>query len=208
MDDEAIYDARLELIDYCIDSLWDVPEEAFLERLLDGGVELPGDDVNDHLDAGFDDLRTFIDENAGRTPADVRKELSTTYTEVFIGPRPPVLPHESYYRDDTEFIGEGLADVEASYSGAGWKPPEEYPEENDHVAVELAFLRNLVTRQRRGEHEAVGFERVFLEEHLLEWYEDFVADVLDTTEEPFYRASARVFGGLVEFEDDLSVQMQ
>lgn len=207
MDDEAIYDARIELIDYCIDALWDAPEREFLTNLLEGDLELPGESVNDDLDTGFDYLREFIAANEDRDVADVREDLAQEYTSVFVGPRPPVLAHETYYRDDTDFIGEGLAEVEASYAGAGWKPPEEYPEENDHIAVELAFLRNLVTRQRRGEVEAFGYERVFLDEHLLQWTDEFVEDVEANTDEPFYLAAAHVFAGLVEFEDELAAQM-
>ncbi|MFC7166196.1 TorD/DmsD family molecular chaperone [Halospeciosus flavus] len=207
MDDEAIYDARTELIDYCIDVFWDAPEEEFLTNLLEGDLETPGESVNDELDTGFDYLREFVAENEGRDVSEVRDELAQEYTRVFVGPRPPVLAHETYYRDDTEFIGEGLADVEASYSGAGWKPPEDYPEENDHVAVELAFLRNLVGRQRAGQVEAFGFERVFLDEHVLQWYEPFVDDVEENTDEPLYLSAAHVFAGLVEFEDELAAQM-
>jgi TorA maturation chaperone TorD len=137
----------------------------------------------------------------------VQEELATEYTRVFVGPRPPVLAHETYYREDRDFLGEGLAEVQASYSAAGWSPPEEYPEEDDHVAVELAFLRYLVARQRSGDEETFGFERVFLDEHLLHWVDAFAEDVLDETDEPLYRAGASIVAGLAEFEDELVAQM-
>lgn len=207
MDDVAVYEARLELIDFVVETFWDVPDATFVETLLSGEIRLPEAEVNPALDEGFETLRTFLAENEGRPVADVRDELESEYTRVFVGPRPPVLAHETYYRDDTEFIGEGLAKVEASYSAAGWKPPESYGEENDFVAVELAFLRHLVDRQRTGADEAFGYERVFLDEHLLTWVEAFVDDVLDETEEPLFRAGALVLRGLVEFEDELVAQM-
>jgi TorA maturation chaperone TorD len=203
MNEDAIYAARIELIDFCIECLHDTPDEAFVERLLSGGYELPADSVNDRLDRGFDHLEAFVEANRDRDSAEVTEELAVEYTRVFVGPRPPVLAHETYYREDTEFIGEGLAEVTASYAAAGWNAPADYGEEDDFVAVELAFLRNLVGRQRAGKEETFGFERVFLDEHLLQWVDEFVADVEDETDEPFYLAAANVLAGLVELEDEL-----
>lgn len=207
MDETQLYDARLEILDYAIDTFWDAPREPFVENLLDGEIRVPGDEVNPALDEGFSELEVFVEANEGRSVDAVQDELETEFTRVFVGPRPPVLAHETYYRDDKDFLGEGLAEVQASYAAAGWNPPEAYPEEDDHVAVELAFLRYLVDRQRQGDEETFGFERVFLDEHLLHWVEAFTEDVLDTTDEPFYRAGAKVVEGFAEFEDELVAQM-
>lgn len=207
MDDNAVYEARLELVDFVIEVFHDTPDEAFIERLLTGETETPGEAVNDHLDEGFAELRTFIEENEGRDPGEVETELAKEYTNVMVGPRPDVLPHETFYRDDTEFIGEGLADVEASYGAAGWNPPEEYGEENDHVAVEFAFLRYLIERQRAGAEETVGFERVFLDEHLLTWIEEFTDHLGETTDSALFRAAAHIAAGTVAFEDEIIAQL-
>jgi TorA maturation chaperone TorD len=207
MDDNAVYEARIELVDFVIEVFHDTPDEAFVESLLTGEVETPGEAVNDHLDAGFEELRRFVEENEGRDPAEVENELAKEYTRQMVGPRPDVLPHETYYRDDTEFIGEGLADVEASYGAAGWSPPEEYGEENDHVAVEFAFLRYLIEAQRAGAEETVGFERVFLDEHLLTWIESFADHLLEETDDPLFRAAAQVAAGTAAFEDEIVAQL-
>lgn len=207
MDERQLYDARIELLDFAIDAFWDTPREQFVANLLSGQLRVPTDEVNPALDDGFAKLERFVEANEGRDPADVRDELTTEYTRVFVGPRPPVLAHETYYREDKDFLGEGLAEVQASYSAAGWSPPDEYPEEDDHVAVELAFLRYLVSRQREGDDETFGFERVFLDEHLLGWVDAFGEDVLDETDEPLYRAGARIVQGLAEFEDELVAQV-
>jgi len=207
-DDEAIYDARLELIDFVIQLFHDVPEAPFVADLLGDDVMVPREEsINDHLDAGFEALARFRADNADADPAALAESLTVAYTETFVGPRPPVLPHETHYREDTEFIGEGLAQVEASYGAAGWAPPEDYGEENDHVAVEFAFLRHLVARQRAGEEETVGFERVFLDEHLSTWIEAFAADVREECDEPLYRAGALIAAGVADFEDELVAQM-
>jgi len=207
MNDVAVYEARLELIDFLVEVFHDTPTEAFLDRLLGGAIQTPEGTVNEALADGFDELDAFVRTHRDRPVEEVREALASEYTRVFVGPRPPVLAHETYYREDTEFIGEGLANVEASYGAAGWSPPEEYGEENDFVAVELAFLRYLVDLQRRGHEEAFGYERVFLDEHLDHWVSAFVADLLDTTDVGLYRAGGLVFEGLVEFEDEIVAQM-
>lgn len=207
MDDSAVYEARLELVDFVIEVFHDTPDEAFIERLLTDETETPGEAVNDHLDKGFDELRNFIEKNQDRDPGDVETELAKEYTNIMVGPRPDVLPHETFYLEETEFIGEGLADVEASYGAAGWSPPEEYGEENDHIAVEFAFLRHLIERQRAGAEETVGFERVFLDEHLLRWVEEFTDHLPEKTDGPLFLAAAHIAAGTVAFEDEIIAQL-
>lgn len=207
MDDETVYAARLELADFLIEVFWDAPSEAFVSNLLDGDIEVPADEVNEMLDEGFALLESFVEANRGRPVDEVTEELVVEYTRVFVGPRPPVLAHETYYRDDTEFVGEGLAAVEASYGAAGWTPPEDYGEESDFVAVELAFLRDLIHRQRHGADETFGYERVFLDEHLLRWVDAMHADLSEETDVDLYRAAGAIFKGFVAFEDELVAQM-
>lgn len=207
VDEAAVHEARIEVVDFLVEVFWDVPELAFVERLLSEEVVLPTDPVNDGMDEGFGMLRAWRSENAGREPGAVHDELEAEYTTLFVGPRPPVLPHETYYREDTDFIGQGLAEVEASYAAAGWTPPEAYPEENDFVAVELAFLRHLVDAQSSGREEAFGYERVFLDEHLSRWVPAFVEDLRDEADPGLFVAAGLTLGGLVEFEDELLAQV-
>ncbi|MFC4541580.1 molecular chaperone [Halosolutus amylolyticus] len=207
VDQEALYDARLELVTFLIDAFADVPSESFVETLLSGEVRLPNESVSADLDRGFDELRAFVEANADRNPGAVRDELEREFTRLFVGPRPQIMAHETYYREDTDFRGSGLAQVEASYGAAGWSPPEEYPEENDYVAVELAFLRYLIRQQRQGHEETFGYQRVFHEEHLSAWIDDLAADVREETDERFYVAVAAILQGYVAFEEDIAMQM-
>ncbi|WP_247001146.1 TorD/DmsD family molecular chaperone [Halosolutus gelatinilyticus] len=207
VDQEALYDARLELVNFLIDALADVPTAEFVEALLDGAVRFPDESVDDRLDRGFERLAAFIEENEDRDPAAVQDELEREFTRLFVGPRPRIMAHETYYREDTDFRGSGLARIEASYGAAGWSPPEAYPEENDYVAVELAFLRYLIERQRDGYEETFGYQRVFHEEHLSEWIDEFAADVRETADVRFYEGVADVLEGVVAFEEEIAMQM-
>lgn len=207
MDDAAIYDARVELIDFLIEVFWDTPTESFVADLVDGEIALPEDSITPEMDEGFAMLESWLADNRGRDPEQVQSELEREYTRLFVGPRPPVLPHESYYREDADFLSDGVASVEETYGAVGWSSPEEYPEEADFVAVELAFLRHLVDRQRNGAEEAFGYERVFLDEHLLTWVDPFLDDLREEADPGIFLAAGLVFRGLVAFEDELVAQM-
>jgi|AntRauTorcE11898_2_1112593.scaffolds.fasta_scaffold22440_3 TorA maturation chaperone TorD len=207
MDDAAIYDARVELIDFLIEVFWDTPTESFVADLVDGEIALPEDSITPEMDEGFAMLESWLADNRGRDPGQVQSELEREYTRLFVGPRPPVLPHESYYREDADFLSDGVASVEETYGAVGWSSPEEYPEEDDFVAVELAFLRHLVDRQRNGAEEAFGYERVFLDEHLLTWVDPFLDDLREEADPGLFLAAGLVFRGLVAFEDELVAQM-
>ncbi|SFB73573.1 Nitrate reductase delta subunit [Halobiforma haloterrestris] len=207
VDQEALYEARLELVNFLIDAFADVPSREFVETLLDDEIAVPDGSVGEPLDRGFERLEAFVADNEGRDVEAVRDDLEREFTRLFVGPRPPILPHETYYREDTDFRGAGLAEVEASYGAAGWSPPEDYPEENDYVAVELAFLRNLVRRQGEGYEETFGYQRVFHQEHLSEWIDDLADDVRERTDEPFYAAVADVLEGYVAFEEEIATGM-
>ena len=208
MDEHALYESRLELVDFLVEVLYDVPDEEFVERLLSGDVRTPDGEVNEPLDRGFDAFGTFVDEHQEYDVSEVQDALEREYTRLFVGPRPPVLAHETYYREDADYLGEGVAEVEASYGAAGWAPPEEYPEESDFVVVELAFLRHLIDEQRRGAEEAVGFERVFLDEHALLWADAFTDDLRERTDSRFYVAVADIYAGTLQFEDELVAQLR
>jgi TorA maturation chaperone TorD len=203
MDEQALYEARLELVDFLVEALHDVPDESFVERLLSGDVRTPDGEVNEPLDRGFDALRTFVEEHQAYDVSEVQDALEREYTRLLVGPRPPVIAHETYYRGDADYLGEGVAEVEASYGAAGWAPPDEYPEENDFVVIELAFLRHLIDQQRQGAEEAVGFERVFLDEHALTWVDAFTDDLREQTNSRFYVAVADIYAGTLQFEDEL-----
>ncbi|MFW5934911.1 MAG: molecular chaperone TorD family protein, partial [Halolamina sp.] len=102
LDQAALYETRLELSAFLVDAFADYPPEALLDRLLTGEFRLPEDGVSAELDAGFAALRTFVADNEGRDIDAVRDDLEREYTRVFVGPRPPVLPHETHYREDTD----------------------------------------------------------------------------------------------------------
>jgi TorA maturation chaperone TorD len=71
----------------------------------------------------------------------------------------------------------------------------------------MAFLRYLIERQREGDEETVGYERVFIEQHLSEWVVDFTDEMREEADEGLFLAAALICEGLVRFEDEIVAQI-
>lgn len=131
------------------------------------------------------------------------EQLAVVFNRVFFGMGPrtaqKAFPYESVYTSS-----EGLMMQEA-YSKAVSAYREErlaknpaFPEPEDHLAVECAFMQNLCERavaalERGDEQEAERLfaeQRAFLGNHLLTWIDRFAADARESAESGFYKELA------------------
>jgi TorA maturation chaperone TorD len=101
-----------------------------------------------------------------------------------------------------------LADVAGFYRAFGVEPTPG-TERPDHVSVELEFMQLLAAKEAvaladegDGEHAALCRDaaRAFLRDHLGRWAGGFAAALEAGSEEPFYRAAARLLAGFVAAE--------
>lgn len=188
-EDTSTADATLaQLYDLLSAVLADPPAPETVSALADGPLPDPSIAPNDRLQAGLQKLDAWGDSVTD--PEAEATRLASEFTTLFVGPRPKLQAHESYYEED--FLGEPLAAVTESYRELGIEPAPDLKEEADHAAVELAALRELTTEGRAE-------KRVFLETHG-HWFEDLAEDVIEATDEPFYEAVADVFAGLIAFD--------
>jgi len=166
--------------------LADPPDSSAVAELVDGGLV---DDADPPDPAGERALGALADwAETVEDPELEAERLAREHTRLFVGPRPALQLHESYYAED--YLGEPLAAVKGSYGALGIAPGEELREEADHAAVELAALAVLF---ERGDREDVRF---FLAEHGW-WFETLAADVREAASGPFYTAVADALGALV-----------
>lgn len=163
----------------------DPPDEAAIERLT--ADRFPAEASPQALENGFRLLRQWQSEVSD--PADAATELKRVHTKLFIGPRPKMQVHESWYADD--YLGEPLAAVKSSYRDLDIHPTSELREEADHAAVELAALEILA---RDGSDE---YRRAFLSAHGW-WIPDLAADIQELADHTFYEAIGWLVEGLLE----------
>ncbi|AXR77795.1 TorD/DmsD family molecular chaperone [Natrarchaeobaculum sulfurireducens] len=190
---EAERETIAGLYEFAADVFADPPSPEAVEQLIALGAA--DDDLapTDRLRRGFAGLerwRREVDD-----PEAAAAVLERSHTQLFVGPRPKLQAHESYYAGD--FLGEPLARVHGSYAELGLEPASDLREEADHAAVELRVLA-LLTRREADEPTAKSW---FLGEHGW-WWDEFAADVDDVAgeDDAFYRAVAELAAGLVAFD--------
>ena len=180
-----------ELYRFVSGVLADPPTAAAIEEFQAGAIPEPDGLSPGPLHDGFTSLREWA-ENVD-DPSEAAAALEREHTRLFVGPRPNLQIHESYYADD--YLGEPLAAVKGTYAGIGIQPSDDLREEADHAAVELAALSVL----SRREAERPDDKRLFLREHGW-WLPALAADLRESAESQFYSAIADVLDGLVRFD--------
>ncbi|ELY53345.1 TorD/DmsD family molecular chaperone [Natronolimnohabitans innermongolicus] len=166
-------------------ALADPPDESGVERLA--AERFPRDASPQALANGYQRLRQWqagVDD-----PAEAAAELGRVHTRLFVGPRPRMQIHESWYADD--YLGEPLAAVKRSYRDLGIRPSSDLREEADHAAVEFAALAMLA---RDGDDD---LRRAFLTIHGW-WLPELATDVQEMADHPFYEAVGWLIDGVFE----------
>ncbi len=165
--------------------LADPPDEAAIERLT--AERFPRSASPQALENGFrllDRWAADVDD-----PAAAADRLRKVHTRLFVGPRPRMQVHESWYADD--FLGEPLSAVRSTYGDLGVEESTDLREEPDHAAVELAALEMLA---RDG---ADGYRQAFLSVHGW-WLPELAVDIRELSDDTFYEAIGWVLEGLLE----------
>ena len=179
------------LYEFAAGAFADPPDAAAVSRIAEVGLPEPEAAPNERLERGFellDGWRRSVDD-----PEAVATALERRHTSLFVGPRPDLQIHESYYADD--FLGAPLARVQGTYAELGIEPGPDLREEGDHAAVELAALALLTRREAEEPTEKAWF----LREHGW-WFDRLADDLAETGEDGFYRAVGAIAAGLIAFD--------
>lgn len=207
MDEPAVnrHLARAALYGLCA-GLFLYPERDRLAEVTDAdareGARSAADTLGLHAetDAVFDAL----------DDADV-DELSSVYDSLFGIPtesgRYAVTPYEAEYTegDDIGHQQRRIASVVGLLDAVGLQPSEDFDERQDHVAVELETMQVLAAQRavalHQGDAEAAGrvadVEETFLDRNLRDFVPAFAHGVREATDDPTYRAAARLASRLV-----------
>jgi TorA maturation chaperone TorD len=189
--DQTESTALVELYDFVSSAFADPLDASAIEALQSGPLPDPGPMPDEQLSEGLERLAEWVDEVDD--PEAAADELERVHTDLFVGPRPSLQIHESYYAGD--FLGDPLAAVQSMFDRVGIRPADDLREEADHAAVELAALRELSAEGDEKEKAA------FLREHGW-WFDDVAADVHEKTDHDLFRAVADIAAGLVAVDAD------
>ena len=168
-------------------------DEEFLAELKT--MRFPAATGNTAVDTGYRTIATYL----SGADAHAITDLAVDYVRAFIGhgidAYSAAYPFESVYTSpDGLMMQEAYTQVRTLYHAARFAKDPAFPEPEDHLAVELAFMARLCEQAagalRAGEGQAaedlLGGQLAFLRDHLLRWIEPFAADACASAETGFY----------------------
>lgn len=126
-------------------------------------------------------------------PGQVFNELRYEYADLFLNAgNNPAFPYHSCYVSREPLVMQGpVAEVRAAYAKAGVHKNPDYWDLDDHLAVELEFMRYLAEQAAYDDaNQEEQFE--FLRNHLMGWTVEFCAVLTSAAQTDFYRGLAEL----------------
>jgi putative dimethyl sulfoxide reductase chaperone len=156
------------------------------------------------LAAGFDDMRRYLRKRNTGT----RQDLAVDFTSAFVGAQQYegrcAVPYESVFRSESGLLmQEPRNEVYRLYKRAAVKLKEGVDLPEDHLSFEFEFLALLSDRtidalreDRLGDAvDLLGSQKVFIEEHILSWFNDLAELALKILTTRFYRGVLKITEG-------------
>jgi putative dimethyl sulfoxide reductase chaperone len=158
---------------------------AFLTQLLD----LQETCSIQELCSGLGKITSYL---KARSVDEAYQDLRHDYAELFLNAgRNPAFPYESCYQAREPLVMQDpVVAVRKAFFDAGVHKSEKYPDLDDHIAVELEFMRYLVEKAAEGDSQDAQFD--FLSKHLMSWVVDFCAVLNGSAASDFYRGLAEI----------------
>lgn len=128
-------------------------------------------------------------------------ELRYEYADLFLNAGvTPVFMYESVYKSGEPVVMQGAVfEVREAFRKAGVHKSEDYPDLDDHIAVEFEFIRYLTEQIAAGKKEFVDLMYDFEANHL-RWVREFCEDLAEYSQSDFYKALAEITVGMVSIE--------
>lgn len=158
---------------------------------------------NWHLDEYFNNLlNAILNEKL--------ENLLIDYTSLFLGGREGLLcPSESSYREK-RIYGPTTLEVIDFYHQHGFAKEESFPEPDDHIALEFAFMSILGSRLLKiikdeginspKCHHLTKVQLDFISEHLMKWIPLWVKEVEKFSETKFYKNLSSLAETFIKFD--------
>lgn len=187
----------------------EVDQELFDELM---GTSFPVASGNDLMDEGYYQIAKHL-SNAWVDPL---MKLSVDFTKTYLGSGidtySAAYPFESVYTSEKRLLMQDARDeVLAIYRSCGLDKSESWNEGEDHIAVELEFMRVLALRSaaalRAGNEERafslINTQRNFMDDHLCTWAPVFLNESRRFADTLFYQGLANLAEGFLQEDAEL-----
>lgn len=172
----------------------------------------PVESGNELIDEGYYQIAKYL-SNAWVEPL---MKLSVDYTKTFLGSGidsySAAYPFESVYTSEKRLLMQGARDeVLAIYRSCGLDKAEGWNVGEDHLAVELEFMRVLAERTaaalRAGDEDRayslLNTQRNFMDDHLVTWVPVFANEARRFSATLFYQGVVNLTEGFLAEDADL-----
>ncbi len=143
------------------------------------------------------------------------EELAVEYTRLFLGPGRHIPANESIHHERSDgdwgrFWGASTVEVKKFIETAGLHYKDDFKDMPDHISVEFEFMQKVIGKEREaweaGDRDkalyCLRMEKMFIDDHLIQWVPQFCGKVASEARLSFYREMARITGKFIEFEKD------
>lgn len=173
-------------------------------------MKMPRSSGDEKADAAFRMLCDFLSSRWERTEEDLRIDYARTFFGSNTDGHGAAYPFESVHTSaDRLMMQDARDEVLALYRSEGLEKAETWKDNEDHIALELAFEKALcdkaLTALESGDHETALRKLIvqynFLQTHLLNWTPMFVHGIERFSRTDFYKATALLMSCFLE-EDE------
>jgi TorA maturation chaperone TorD len=188
-------------------------DKAFLQSVFEISTSLQDSfrDVEEsNLSRGRELLKSFCSEIRGADEEVVLGDLARHYAFLFLGVGSEnVALCESAYRNERGLLFQSAYfDILEKYREVGLGKRDDFPEPEDHLSLELAYMAHLSRRSissiETGKEEEVEkyhqYQRNFLRDHLLPWIPLFTRGLSEISPSTFYEALACLLEGYIKID--------
>ncbi len=139
------------------------------------------------------------------TSEEIFSKLRYDYAELFLNAGPnPAFPYASCHGSRGPVVMQNAVfQVRKAYREAGVHKKNDYSDLDDHIAVELEFLRYL-TRQAANNDNSQEQILHFLQNHLVKWAVEFCNIVTGAAKTPFYQGLAQLTASFLSHEEKIT----
>lgn len=172
-------------------------------------MRFPASTGNESMDKGYRLLASYL-SNAWENSVE---ELAVDFARSFLGNGidsfSAAYPFESVYVSEKRLVMQDARDeVLAIYRAFGLDKVSSWREGEDHIALEMEFMKTLALRTAKAcrEKDAEGAMRLlasqhnFMTDHLGSWCPMFVADALRHAKTGFYQGLAHLTDGFIALD--------
>ena len=189
-------------------------DPVFLKQLR--AMKFPAATGNDAMDKGYRQLAGYL----AHADAGTLTELAVDYVRAFIGHgidgHAAAYPFESVYRSEKRLLMQGARDeVLALYRSEGVDKAADWKDGEDHVALELEFMKTLAERAAKALREGddaeaarlLAVQRAFLDDHLRKLLPMFTRDMGIFAKTDLYLGLANLTKGFLQVEEEFMAEV-